>query len=67
MTRGPQATLDELRRAFDDSFAVAPPDARRPEVSLLALRAGAEPIAVRALETAGLLRLPRVMALPSRR
>lgn len=67
MTTSPQATLDELRRAFDDSFAAAPPDARRPEVSLLALRAGAEPIAVRALETAGLLRLPRVMALPSRR
>ena len=63
----PLATLDELRRNFDDSFAAAPTGPRRPEVPLLALRAGAELLAVRALETAGLLRLPRVMALPSRR
>jgi len=61
------STLDELRRAFDAVFAVAPSGARRLEVPLLALRAGGEPLAVRALETAGLQRLPRVVALPSRR
>ena len=61
------ATLDELRRAFDAAFAAAPAGARPLEVPLLALRAGGEPLAVRALETAGLQRLPRVVALPSRR
>jgi chemotaxis signal transduction protein len=61
------AILDELRRAFDAAFAAAPTGARRLEVPLLALRAGGEPLAVRALETAGLQRLPRVVPLPSRR
>jgi len=63
----PPASLDELRRAFDGSFTAAPALAQRPEIPLLTLRAGTESIAVRALETAGLLHLPRVMALPSRR
>jgi chemotaxis signal transduction protein len=56
-----------LRRAFDEAFAAPPRAARRDDVTLLALRAGGEAVALRVLETAGFLRAPRIVPVPSRR
>jgi purine-binding chemotaxis protein CheW len=58
--------LEALRAEFDGAFARAPA-ARPGEVSLLALRAGGEPVAVRVLDVAGLLPAGRVAPVPSRR
>jgi purine-binding chemotaxis protein CheW len=56
-----------LREAFDASFAAAPEDARREQVALLRLRAGGEELALRVLETGGLVALGRLTPLPARR
>lgn len=58
-------TVEELRRAFDASFAAAPELERPPEVAFLALRVGAEVFAVRLLDTAGLVPARRVVRVPS--
>lgn len=56
-----------LREAFDAAFAAAPGDARREQVALLRLRAGGEELALRVLETGGLVALGRLTPLPARR
>lgn len=57
-----------LREAFDAAFA-APAEAgpRAEEVALLVVRAGAARVALRALETGGLVALGHVEPVPSRR
>jgi chemotaxis signal transduction protein len=64
--RRPSA-LESLRAEFDASFAAAPAAAPPARVALLAVRAGGEPVAVRVLETTGLLRARPVVAVPSAR
>ena len=62
---GPAETALELRRAFDAGFARAP-DARESGLeTLLALRIGGAPHAVRTSEIAGLFERQRVIPLPS--
>ena len=65
-TRGPK-TVESLRAAFDAAFAAPPRGARRDLVPLLALRAGGDAVAVRVLETAGLLPARVIVPAPSRR
>jgi chemotaxis signal transduction protein len=57
----------ELRRAFDAAFAAAPREARGDAVSLLAIRVGSDPYALRVLEVAGLLQPKCIVQVPSRR
>jgi chemotaxis signal transduction protein len=59
--------VEALRQAFDGSFAAAPHGAAADEVSLLAIRVGGEPVALRVHDTAGLLVVGRIVALPSHR
>jgi purine-binding chemotaxis protein CheW len=61
------ATAEELRRVFDAAFAAPPPAARRDLVALLGLRVGGERVAVRVLETAGLVQARKIVPVPSRR
>jgi chemotaxis signal transduction protein len=61
------ASAEALRAGFDRVFAAAPVLERAAEVALLALRVGAEPVAVRVLEAAGLVAAPPICAVPSRR
>lgn len=56
-----------LREAFDAAFGARPSTAHRDEVALLRLRAGGEELALRVLETAGLVPLGRLTAVPARR
>ncbi len=60
-------TLEALRAAFDASFAAPPRGPRRDLVPLLAIRAGGDAVAVRVLETAGLLPARAIVPAPSRR
>jgi purine-binding chemotaxis protein CheW len=55
----------EIRDAFDRSFAAAPAAAAAEPVSLLAVRAGEHPFAVRLSETAGLITDRRVTPVPT--
>jgi chemotaxis signal transduction protein len=61
------ATAEQLRRAFDAAFADPAAAARRDLVSLLGLRVGGERVAVRVLETAGLVQARKIVPVPSRR
>lgn len=61
------ATAEELRAAFDAAFARAAQAPGREAVPLLALRVAGEPVAVRVLETAGLMAARRLVPVPSRR
>jgi len=64
---GLEQTADELRAAFDASFAVAiPPEQRRGEDVLL-VRARDLALALRRRETLGIVRCPRVTTVPSAR
>jgi purine-binding chemotaxis protein CheW len=56
-----------LREEFDASFAAPPRADREDLVALLAIRVGAEPVALRVLETAGLLPARRIVPVPGRR
>jgi chemotaxis signal transduction protein len=56
-----------LRDAFDAGFAAPAEVVRPPEVALLAVRVGAEPFALRLLETAGMLSARPIAPVPSRR
>lgn len=61
------ASLDEIREAFDASFAVAPAGPRADEVPLLAIRVANDVVALRVHETLGLLKAGKIVAVPSRR
>ena len=61
------ATAGQLRAAFDTAFARPLEAPARDTVALLALRAGGEPVAVRVLETAGLMAARLVVPVPSPR
>lgn len=62
-----ERTAAALRAAFDATFAAPARGARRDLVPLLAIRAGGEAVAVRLLETAGLLPAKAIVPAPSRR
>ncbi|HSD18638.1 MAG TPA: chemotaxis protein CheW [Anaeromyxobacter sp.] len=64
---GRAGKVEVLRAAFDAAFAAPPRGARRDLVPLLAIRAGGDPVAVRVLETAGLLPGKVIVPVPSRR
>jgi chemotaxis signal transduction protein len=64
---GGGATAAELRAAFDAAFARPRGAGAEDAVALLALRVGGEPLAVRVLETAGLMPARRIVPVPSRR
>lgn len=61
------SAVEALRAEFDAAFAAPPRGARRDLVPLLAIRAGGAPVAVRVLDTAGLLPAKVVVPAPSRR
>jgi len=66
--RSTTAGARALREAFDAAFAAPPPAGQRQdEVPLLVLRAGSTRVAVRALETGGLLPPGRIEPVPSGR
>lgn len=60
-------TAEALRAEFDAGFARPAGAPARDEVRLLALRVAGEPMAVRVLETAGLIAAPRIEPVPSGR
>ena len=60
-------TAQALRAAFDAAFTSPPADPRPAEVPLLVLRVGTARVAVRALETGGLVAPGRIEPVPSRR
>jgi purine-binding chemotaxis protein CheW len=62
-----RSIAEALREAFDAAFAAPPAEPRRDEVPLLVLQAGAARVAVRALETRGLVAPGRIEPVPSRR
>lgn len=59
--------VEALRAEFDASFARALAGAPAGRVALLAIRAGSDTVAVRVLDTAGLLEARPVVAVPSSR
>ena len=61
----PGGSAAALRRAFDESFAVAPASNREKLESLLAIRIGVDPYAIRLSEVAGLIADPRIVSVPS--
>jgi purine-binding chemotaxis protein CheW len=63
----PGASAAELRAAFDAAFARPAEAPVRDAVALLALRAGGEPVALRVLETAGILAARPIVPVPSPR
>jgi chemotaxis signal transduction protein len=63
----PGTAAEELRRRFDAAFGERPADGHEEVVALLALRVGGEPVAMRVLETSGLVPARRVVPVPSRR
>lgn len=63
----PGTAAEELRRRFDAAFAERPAEGRDEVVALLALRVGGEPVAIRVLETGGLVPARRIVPVPSRR
>lgn len=64
-TTGRVTEAAELRREFDQAFAVPTRHETRDLVKLLAVRAGGEPYALRLTELSGLVRDRRVMPVPS--
>jgi chemotaxis signal transduction protein len=56
---------EELRRAFDRSFAEPPAAAAAPHVDLLAIRAGETPLALRVAEVTGLVADKAITPVPS--
>jgi purine-binding chemotaxis protein CheW len=56
-----------LRTAFDAAFALPARAPARDGVPLLALRVAGEPVAVRVLETCGLMPARRIVPVPARR
>lgn len=65
-TRSP-ASAAELRATFDAAFARPAEAPGRDVVALLALRAGGEPVAIRVLETAGIMAARPIVPVPSPR
>lgn len=63
----PTAKAEELRAAFDAAFARPAEAPGHGSVALLALRVGGAPVAVRVLETAGLMAARPITPVPSRR
>jgi chemotaxis signal transduction protein len=63
----PGETAEALRAAFDAAFARPSEAPAHDAVPLLALRVGGEGVAVRVLETAGLLAARPIVPVPSRR
>jgi purine-binding chemotaxis protein CheW len=61
----PAAIAEALRREFDETFRRPRALAREREEELLAIRAGESLLAVRTLETGGVLRCPPIPPLPS--
>lgn len=66
MSAGERLRVDEIRHAFDESFAVAASVASDDHEGLLALRIGGDPFAVRVVEMAGLVAGRRIVPVPSR-
>ena len=56
----------ELRRAFDESFAVAPPERVTSWEDLLSVRIGGDPYALRVRDISGFMASGRIVPLPSR-
>ena len=54
LTSASRSRVQDLREAFDSSFSVAPVTATKASESLLAIRVGRVPYAIRLSETAGL-------------
>jgi purine-binding chemotaxis protein CheW len=65
MSTGRLATAAELRAAFDRSFAEAPVAAGAPEQSVLAIRVGGEPYALRVSDVASAHVDPELTRVPS--
>jgi purine-binding chemotaxis protein CheW len=63
----PGTAAEELRRRFDAAFGERAAGGGEEVVPLLALRVGGEPVALRVLETAGLVAARRIVPVPSRR
>lgn len=63
--RGPSA--EDLRSSFDAAFAWPARASRADAVALLALRVAGAPVAVRVLETAGIMQVRPIVPVPSRR
>jgi chemotaxis signal transduction protein len=61
------SSADELRAAFDGAFARPARASDADAVPLLALRVAGAPLAVRVLETAGLMQVRPIVPVPSRR
>lgn len=61
------ASLEEIRAAFDASFAVAPAGPPADDVPLLTIRVANDVVALRVHETLGLLKAGKIVAVPSRR
>jgi purine-binding chemotaxis protein CheW len=61
----PSAIAEALRREFDETFRRPRALEREKEEELLAIRAGESLLAVRTLETGGVLRSPPIPPLPS--
>jgi purine-binding chemotaxis protein CheW len=60
-----ESTAAELRRAFDLSFALPPPQASQDACDLLAIRVAGDPYAIRLREIAGIAAGRRVIPVPS--
>ena len=56
-----------LRRAFDESFAAAPPPAAPPTEDFLSVRVAGDPYALRLSDVARVSAAPKIVAVPSRR
>jgi hypothetical protein len=61
---GPRDVVAELRAAFDQSFADAPPESPPPLVELVAIRVGESPCALPLADVASIHAFPRVEPLP---
>lgn len=59
----PALTREDLRRSFDESFAVAPDTSARQTADFLAIRAGGGRYALRIGDLAGLIAHPTIVAL----
>jgi len=66
MTDERRGAVDELRRAFDASFARAPTTGETPHDDLLAIRIGSHPYAVRLADVSEVLVDREVTRLPGR-
>jgi purine-binding chemotaxis protein CheW len=61
----PPDGVTRLRLAFDGSFAV-PPRAREERASVIQIRIGADVFVIRTVDIAGLMKIDKVVPLPSR-